>query len=58
MNQDDSLESLRKLSEEKEVAQFIHSCERLMRVKSMPLSGYLLKPLQRITKYKLLIEKV
>lgn len=58
-NQDDALENLKKLSEEqKEVAQFLRSCERFMRVQSMPLSSYFLKPMQRITKYKLMIEKV
>ncbi|VUZ43764.1 unnamed protein product [Hymenolepis diminuta] len=58
-NQDDALENLKKLSEEqKEVAQFLRSCERFMRVQSMPLSSYFLKPMQRITKYKLMIEKL
>ncbi|KAM7542219.1 hypothetical protein Aperf_G00000019478 [Anoplocephala perfoliata] len=58
-NQDDAMESLRRLSEEKkEVVQFMHSCEHFMRVQAMPLSSYFLKPMQRITKYKLLIEKL
>ena len=58
-NQDEALENLQKLcSERREVAVFLHSCERFMRVRSMPLSSYFLKPMQRITKYKLLIEKV
>nr|CDS29764.1 intersectin 2 [Hymenolepis microstoma] len=58
-NQDAALENLKKLSEEKkEVAQFLLSCERFMRVQSMPLSSYFLKPMQRITKYKLIIEKL
>ncbi|VDN96427.1 unnamed protein product [Rodentolepis nana] len=57
-HQDTALENLKTLSEEKrEVAQFLLSCERFMRVQSMPLSSYFLKPMQRITKYKLIIEK-
>lgn len=58
-NQDLALENLQKLCDEKpDVGTFLHSCERFMRIQSMPLSSYFLKPMQRITKYKLLIEKV
>uniref|UniRef100_A0A0R3VUX9 Intersectin-1 n=1 Tax=Taenia asiatica TaxID=60517 RepID=A0A0R3VUX9_TAEAS len=58
-NQDLALENLQKLCDEKpDVGAFLHSCERFMRVQSMPLSSYFLKPMQRITKYKLLIEKL
>ncbi|KAL5108156.1 Intersectin-1 [Taenia crassiceps] len=58
-NQDLALESLQKLCDEKsDVGTFLRSCERFMRIQSMPLSSYFLKPMQRITKYKLLIEKL
>ncbi|KAH9280196.1 Intersectin-2 [Echinococcus granulosus] len=58
-NQDLALNNLQKLCDEKpDVGTFLHSCERFMRVQAMPLSSYFLKPMQRITKYKLLIEKL
>uniref|UniRef100_A0A5K3FPP2 DH domain-containing protein n=1 Tax=Mesocestoides corti TaxID=53468 RepID=A0A5K3FPP2_MESCO len=58
-NQDVALSRLEKLCEENpDVASFLQSCQRLMRVRAMPLSSYFLKPMQRITKYKLLIEKL
>ncbi len=58
-NQDAALVRLDRLCEENpELSTFLHYCERKMRVQAMPLSSYFLKPMQRITKYKLLIDKV
>lgn len=58
-NQDTALVKLQKLCDEiPDIATFLKHCEKLMKVKGMPLSSYFLKPMQRLTKYKLLIEKV
>lgn len=33
-------------------------CQRDCRIKGLPLSSFLIKPMQRITKYPLLVQKV
>ena len=38
--------------------QLLKKCQTHSDVKGMPLTSYLLKPMQRITKYPLLIKKV
>ncbi|KAL7059361.1 hypothetical protein AAHC03_013105 [Spirometra sp. Aus1] len=57
--QDARLLRLTDLCEEKpELAQLIKACERRTRAGVLPLASYFIKPVQRISKYKLLIEKI
>lgn len=41
-----------------EFVQVAHTCQQDPRTKGMPLSSFLIKPMQRITKYPLIISKV
>lgn len=41
-----------------EFVQIAHTCQQDPRTKGMPLSSFLIKPMQRITKYPLIINKV
>ncbi|KAH9513278.1 Intersectin 1 (SH3 domain protein) [Bulinus truncatus] len=51
--------ALQKLSESSQsFVQFHKTCMQNPKVKGVHLSGYLLKPMQRITRYPLLIEKI
>lgn len=51
--------TLQKLTEESEDFRALgRRCQADPRTKGMPLSSFLIKPMQRITKYPLLIQKV
>lgn len=41
-----------------EFVEVAHVCQQDPRTKGMPLSSFLIKPMQRITKYPLIINKV
>lgn len=58
-HQTTALEYLQQMTaSQPDVATYVRTCERLMTFQMMPLSSYFLKPVQRISKYKQLIEKV
>lgn len=46
------------LSSNYRLNQLVKIFEKNTKTKGLPLSSYLLKPMQRITKYKLIVEKV
>ncbi|CAL8105446.1 unnamed protein product [Calicophoron daubneyi] len=57
--QENATETLQQyLTMDSRLNRFIQSCEQKTRTKGLPLSSYLLKPVQRVTKYKLLIERI
>ncbi|XP_077973395.1 intersectin-1-like isoform X1 [Styela clava] len=47
-----------KIDNDPEFKKFVKSCESGSDFKGLPVSSYLVKPMQRITKYPLLIEKI
>lgn len=55
----DSANLLQKLTEESTAFKdFVKKCQNHVATKGMPLSSFLIKPMQRITKYPLLISKI
>ncbi|VDP81988.1 unnamed protein product [Echinostoma caproni] len=46
------------LKENVKLQQLVRLCEQNTRTRGLPLSTYLLKPMQRLTKYRLLVERI
>ncbi len=58
-NQNAALDTLQRLCDNQpDLRLFVESCERLMRAQAMPLASYFLKPVQRLSMYRLLLDKV